>query len=135
MGFFLCLAEQEDLEQVYKDRAARDMEHNRERERTQSSLDEISLGMAGTMIEGTDTSESETQKPLMGCGDGLSGSYSLDHPPETLSAAYQHRQGSSIKVYRRKKQPHSVATSVWLSSPVCIIESRLKICANFSNYI
>ena len=96
------LAEQKDLEQVYKDRAARDMDPDRERERTQSSLDEISLGMAGTVIEGTDTSESETQKPLMGCGGGLGGSYSLDHHPEMLSTAYQGRQGTSIKSVRGK---------------------------------
>ena len=86
------LAEQEDLEQVYKDRAARDMDPDRGRETTQSSLDEISLGMAGTVIEGPDTLESETQKPLIGCGGGLtlSESYSLDHHPE----AYQGRQGT-----------------------------------------
>ena len=95
MNWMAFLAEQEDLEQVYKDRAARDMDPDRERERTQGSLDEISLGMAGTVIEGTDTSESETQKPLMGCGGGLSESYSLDHHPETLSAAYQGRQGTA----------------------------------------
>ena len=88
------LAEQEDLEQVYKDRAARDMDPDRGRETTQSSLDEISLGMAGTVIEGMDTSESEAQKPLIGCGGGLSESCSLDHHPEMLSAAYQGRQGT-----------------------------------------
>ena len=74
--------------------------------------------MAGTVIDGMDTSESETQKPLMGCGGGLGGSYSLDCHPETLSTAYQGRQGTSIKSVRGKKQLHIiVATSVWLSSP------------------
>jgi hypothetical protein len=93
MAVILCLVEQE--EQVYKDesKVARDMESDRERERTRSSLDEISLGMAGTVIEGTDTSESGAEKPPMGCGDGLSGSSSSGHRLETQSTARQGRQG------------------------------------------
>jgi hypothetical protein len=96
MAVILCLVEQE--EQVYKDesKVARDMEPDRERERTRSSLDEISLGMAGAVIEGTDTSESGTEKPPIGCGDGLSGSYSPGHHPETLSTAHQGRQGTKL---------------------------------------
>jgi hypothetical protein len=77
---------------VYKDesKVARDM---REIERTQCSLDEISLGMAGAVVGGTDTSESGAEKQLMGCGDGLSGSSSSGHHLETQSTAHQGRQG------------------------------------------
>lgn len=89
MAFFL--AEQE--KQEYKDgRAAGDTEPDKERERILSS-NEISLGTAETMIEGTDTSESGAEKPPIGCRDGLSASSSSDQYPQPQHAAHQGRQG------------------------------------------
>ena len=90
MAIFLV----EKEEQEYKDkcRAAGETEPDKERETIQSS-NEINLGMAGTMIEGTDTSESGAEKPPIGCGHGLSASSSPDHRPQPQSAAHQGRQG------------------------------------------
>ena len=73
---------------MYKDqlRAAGDREPDKERETIQSSLNEISLEVAGTVIEGTDTSESRAE-------DVREASSSPDPQPQS-TAHQQSRQGT-----------------------------------------
>ena len=86
------LAEQEEQECKDESRAAGGTEPDKERETIQS-CNEISLEIAGTMIKGTDTSESGAEKSPIGCRDGLRASSSPDHCPQPQSAAHQDRQG------------------------------------------
>ena len=88
MPFFLNLGEQNVEERMYKDqlRAAGDRKPDKERETNKSSLKEISLEVAGTVIEGMDTSESRAE-------DVREASSSPD--PQPQSTAHQHgRQGT-----------------------------------------